>query len=143
MSEEKKHLSLLQVTVPPDTALTVNAQIKILEILGILTSPELVKASEIAMGMIPANTPATLHGLILLLGNLVKHHPKSNKSHHDELGKVLKDVNSLPDATMTYGMFLTICESLMKAIEHQKSAKGVHKTPVRRTGKRATSSKAK
>jgi hypothetical protein len=130
MSEEKKFLTLLQVTVPPDTALTVPAQVKILEMLGILNGAEMVKAADIAVGLVPANTPATLHGLIILLGNLVKHHPKADKSHHDELAKTLKDVSSLPDGPLSFGSFLTICESLMKAM-HQKPARSTHKSAAK------------
>lgn len=119
MAEDKKFLSLLQITVPPETALTVAAQVKILEILGIVSSPELVKSAEIAVGMIPGNTPASLHGLIVLLNNIVRHHPKADKSHQDELDVVMKDVSKLPDAQLNFGAFLTICDAIMKAMEKE------------------------
>ena len=125
MIEEKKYLSLLQVTVPPATALTVTAQVKIMEILGIISNPDLVKSADIAVGMIPNDTPATLHGLMILLNNLVKNHPKSTKAHHDKLAEVMKDVGKLPDAALTFGDFLPICSAVMNAIEKEKNKKKV------------------
>ena len=57
MLTESKTLTLLQVTVPPDTALTVAAEVKILEILGIISNPEAVKAMNLALNLVPAGTP--------------------------------------------------------------------------------------
>lgn len=122
MTEAKKFLSLLQVAVSPDTALTVPAEIKILEMLGIINEPELEKAMDFTIALIPANTTATLHAFIALLGNIVKHHPKSNKHHHDEMSKLLKKFNDVPDGALTYGTFLPICELLLKAIYKQHSS---------------------
>lgn len=121
MTEEKKFLALMQVTVPPDTILTVTSEIKILQMLGIVNDPELSKALDFAGELVPANTPATLHALITLLGNLVKHHPKSTSHHHDELATLLKKFADVPDATLTYGDFLSLCESLMKAIHARRN----------------------
>lgn len=132
MAEEKRYLSLLQVTVPPDTALTVTAQLKILEILGIVSSPELLKSAEIAAGMIPANTPASLHGLLVLLKNIIRHHPKSDKSHEDELEVVMKEVKKLPDAPLTFGDFLFICDRIMKAMEKEAALHLHKKKPVKK-----------
>ena len=137
MSEEKKYLSLLQVTVPPATPLTITAQVRILEILGIVSSPELVKSTEIALGMISGDTQATLHGLIILLNNIVKHHPKANKSHHDELAVVMKDVVKLPDEALNFGDFLSICGSILNAMEkeaHKKKA--VPKQPAKKAARK-------
>jgi hypothetical protein len=120
MFDEKKILTLLEVTVPPDTPLTVASEIKMLEILGIIDNPELTKAMNIATVMVPANTPATLHALIILLGNVIKYHPKATKEHHNEAEKVLKKFTGVPDGALTYGTFLSICEALMKAIRHKR-----------------------
>jgi len=117
--EEKKFLSLLQVTVPPDTGLTVASEIKILEMLGIVSNPELVNAMHIASSMIPPATQATLHGLITLLSNMVKQHPKATKAHHDALSALLKSFTGVPDSVLTFGTFLPICEALMKAPAHK------------------------
>ncbi|HEY8659717.1 MAG TPA: hypothetical protein VIL78_11810 [Hanamia sp.] len=119
MHEEKKFLALLQVTVPPDTALTVNSELKILVMLGIVSNPELVSSIEIAGTLIPPSTPATLHGLIVLLGNLIKKHPKATKAHNDAVANLIKNFTDVPDAVLTYGTFLPICEALMKAVPHK------------------------
>lgn len=115
MDQDNKSLTLLQVVVPPDTPLTVPAMIRILEILEIVSSPELVSSMQLATTMIPPATPATLFGLIKLLSNLVKHHPKATKAHHDALAQLLKSLTGVPDSALTFGTFLPICEALMKA----------------------------
>jgi hypothetical protein len=120
MSEEKKFLSLLQVAVPAETPLTVPSEMRILQMLGIVSNHELLQTMEMATALIPASTPATLHGLVTFLSGLVRKHPKATKEHHDELGKVLKDFNSVPDAQLTFGTFLPICENLMNAKEQSQ-----------------------
>jgi len=120
MSEEKKFLSLLQVAVPAETPLTVPSEMRILQMLGIVSNHELLQSMEMATALIPASTPATLHGLVTFLSGLVRKHPKATKEHHDELGKVLKDFNSVPDAQLTFGTFLPICENLMNAKEQSQ-----------------------
>lgn len=121
MLEENKLLSLLQLTVPADTALMVPAQIQILELLGIVSSPQLKSSVEMAAALVPPNTPATLHGLVILLGKLIEHHPKSNKTHTDELSKLLNNFGDVPDAAFTYGTFLSVCGSLVKAIHKHRN----------------------
>ena len=121
MLEEKKFLSLLQVTVPPDTALTVNSELKILQMLGIVSNPELMSSLDLASALVPPSTPATLHSLIVVLGNLIKHHPKATKAHHKLLATTLKSLEGVPDAALTFGTFLPICEILMKATPHKFS----------------------
>ncbi len=115
MHEEKKFLALLQVTVPPDTVLTVNSELKILQMLGIVSNPELVHSMEIAGTLIPPATPATFHSLVVLLGNLIKKHPKATKAHHSVLADIIKNLANVPDQTLTFGTFLPICDTLMKA----------------------------
>ena len=141
MNEATKHLSLLEVTVPPTTALTVTAQVKILQMLGIISDPQLVKSSDIAIAMIPAETPASLHGLITLLRNIVTNHPKSDKSHEDELAVVLKDVSQLPDIPLTYGVFLPLCESIMTAKEKEAALHNGRKKAADNTDREAPAKK--
>jgi hypothetical protein len=119
MNEKTNLLTLLQVTVSPDTVLTVSSEVKILELLGIVANPELVKAMQVTLLVVPPATPATLKGLLQLLGGLIKLNPKSTKSHHDTLGKQLASLAGIPDAVLTYGTFLPICETLLKAA-HKK-----------------------
>ena len=121
MHEANKYLTLLQVAVPPGTPVTATSEIKILEILGIVSNPELVNSMQLAMAVIPPSTPATLFGLIALLGNLVKLHPKATKAHHDALAATLKNLTGATDAPLTFGTFLPICEALMKATPHKLS----------------------
>jgi hypothetical protein len=119
MKEKTMLLTLLQVAVAPETVLTVSSQVKILELLGIISNPELVKAMQVTMLVIPSSTPATLKGLLTLIGGLIKMNPKSNKSHHDSVGKHLESLTTVPDAVLTYGTFLPICETLLDSI-HKK-----------------------
>jgi hypothetical protein len=123
MNEKTILLTLLQVTVPPATALTVSSEVKILELLGIVSNPELVKAMQVTLLVVPPATQATLKGLLELLGGLIKLNPKSTKSHHDTLSKHLASLATIPDAVLTFGTFLPICETLLKAAAH---AKGKH-----------------
>jgi len=120
MTEGKKFLSLLQVSVPPETALTVTAQVKILEMLGFITNGEMARAIDMTVAMIPANTTGTLYGFLGFLENMIKNHPDSNKAHHDELVTVLKDLKNIPDINLTYGMFLPICDTLLRTYHHHK-----------------------
>lgn len=121
MHEEKKFLALLQVTVPPDTVLTVNSELKILQMLGIVSNPELVKSIEIANTLIPPSTQATLYNLITLLGNLIIRHPKATKAHQNAVVKILGSFKDVPDAVLTFGTFLPICDALMKALPQRFS----------------------
>ncbi len=116
MQENKKFLSLLQVAVPPETPVTVSAEINVLEILGIVPGPEMMTAMQIALSVVPAGTPATLYGLVGLLGNMIKTHPKATKAHQEALSKLIKSFTGVPDAPLTFATFLPICASLMKAM---------------------------
>jgi|RhiMetdeSRZDD1v2_1073273.scaffolds.fasta_scaffold2917076_2 hypothetical protein len=115
MRDEKTILTLLQVAVPVDTLLTVSAEVKILEILGIVSNPELIKAMNLSMSLLPSSTPATAKGLVQLLNGLIRMNPKSNKTHHAALDKLVASLASAPDVVLTFGTFLPICESLLKA----------------------------
>jgi hypothetical protein len=117
MGEEKTILTLLQLAVPANTLLTVSAEVKILEILGIVSNPELVKAMNLSLSLMPSpsTTSATMKGLVQLLNALIRMNPKSTKTHHTSLDKLVASLANAPDATLTFGTFLPICESLLKA----------------------------
>ena len=115
MREETKILTLLQVAVPANTLLTVSAEVKILEILGIVSNPELVKAMNLSTSLIPPTTSATMKGLVQLLSGLIRMNPESNKKHHASLDKLVTGLASAPDVALTFGTFLPICESLVRA----------------------------
>lgn len=115
MNERTNFLTLLQVSVSPDTPLTVAAEVKILELLGIVSNPDLVKAMQVTLLVVPPASQATLKGLLGLLGGLIKMNPKCTRAHHDSLAKTLDELAAIPDTALTYGTFLAICESLLKS----------------------------
>jgi hypothetical protein len=117
MGEEKTIFTLLQVTVPANTPLTVSAEVKILEILGIVSNPQLVKAMNLSLSLMPSptTTSATMKGLVQLLSALIRMNPKSDKTHHASLDKLVASFASTPDLALTFGTFLPICESLLTA----------------------------
>ena len=122
MNENTNLLTLLQVTVAPETVLTVSSEVRILELLGIVSNPELVKAMQVTLLVVPPATQATFKGLLELLGGLIKLNPKTTKSHHNTLTKHLQSLATIPDAILTFGTILPICETLLKAAH----AKGKH-----------------
>jgi hypothetical protein len=124
MREETTILTLLQVAVPSDTPLTVSAEVKILEILGIVSNPELVKAMNLSSALVPPQTPATIKGLVQLLSGLIRMNPKSSKTHHDALGELVAGLTNVPDVALTFGTFLPICESFLKASHKRHHQKG-------------------
>jgi hypothetical protein len=123
MRDKTTILTLLQVAVPANTLLTVPAEVKILEILGIVSNPELVKAMNLSLSLIPSTTTATMKGLVQLVNSLVRMNPKSTRSHHDSLDKLIASLAGSPDVPLTFGTFLPICESLLHA-RHKVSEKG-------------------
>ena len=115
MLTENKILSLLQVTVPAATPHTVAAEVKILEILGVISNPEAVKSMNLALNLVPPTTPATAQGLVQLLTGLMRMHPQVTKKNDDTLSKLAATANSTPDVALTFGTFLPICDALLKA----------------------------
>jgi hypothetical protein len=123
MLTETKVLALLQVVLPSDTPLTVFAEAKILEILGVVSRPESVKVLQLAASMVPPETPATFKSLVQLLAGLLKINPESTAANHTTLSTLLSNLESTPDVALTYGTFLPICESLLKASEQKRVRK--------------------
>jgi hypothetical protein len=117
-------LSLLQVTVPPATPLTVTSEMKILKMLEIVSREPSVQALDMAADLVPAGTPATLHGLSVLLSNIAKANPDLPKSAHDKLNEFLTNLKNTQDAQLTYGTFLGICQTWMS----DTSRRHAHKT---------------
>jgi hypothetical protein len=54
---------------------------------------------------------------------LIRMNPKSTNTHHASLDKLVASLVSTPDVALTFGTFLPICESLLKARHklHRKS----------------------
>jgi hypothetical protein len=142
MVDHSTLLTLLEVTVAPDTALTVPNEVKILEIVGVVTSPEMIKALNIAESLVPTTTPATLQGLVHLLSGLGKMNPDTPQSSHDTLATLLQNLQNAPDVPLTFGTFLPILRSFLTAAskkpehrhEHERSAESERERPSRRRG---------
>jgi hypothetical protein len=113
MNEANRLLNILQVAVPNDTALTVQSEIKILEVLGIVKDPQLISAMNLVSSLVPPSTPATLKGLIQILGSLMRMSNKAKAAHHESVSSVLSKLDSVPDYSLTFGSFLSICRSLI------------------------------
>src|SRR6516164_1612672 len=108
MNEANRLLNILQVAVPNDTALTVQSEIKILEVLGIVKDPQLISAMNLVSSLVPPSTPATLKGLIQILGSLMRMSNKAKAAHHESVSSVLSKLDSVPDYSLTFGSFLSI-----------------------------------
>ncbi len=125
MNDNTKIIDILQVAIPADTALTVSSEIKILELLGIVKTPQLVSAMQLVSNLIPASTPATVNGLIQLLAGLVKISPKAAPAHQQSISLILSQLDAVPDTNRTFGTLLTVCQSLAaggSSAEHHKKA---------------------
>lgn|ERR1700749_27938 len=119
MDEQKKLLSLLQVTVPPSTTLTAASAMKILEILGIVSNPNSVSALHLAADIVPPNTVATTNSMGHLLLRLAKAHPDCPKDAHSKLDELLQGLEKNPDSPLTYGAFLSLCDSWIRDAAHK------------------------
>lgn len=106
---------MLQVAVPGNTPVTVSSEIKILELLGIVKEPELIRAMQLASAVAPSSTPATLKGLVQLLGGLMRMSPKATASHHESITTILSRLDAYPDFYLTFDTFLPVCQKLMES----------------------------
>lgn len=115
MDTNQRALTLLQVAVPPSTVLTVPSMVRALEAVGVLAGPETIQTVDLVASLVPPDAPATIANLISVLGNAIKHHPRATKAHHEALAKLLKTLEGMQDAVLTFGTFLPLCETLVKA----------------------------
>ena len=115
MNEAMRILDILQVAVPAGTPLTVASEIKVLELLGIVKNPQLVKAMQVVTSLVPASTPATLKGLVQLLGGLMRMSTKATASHHQSINAILSQLDLVPDTALTFGTFLAVCQTLLES----------------------------
>jgi hypothetical protein len=115
MDTPDKLLAILQIAVPADTPLTVASEVQILELLGIVKSPELVKAMKLATTLVPDSSPATLKGFLALYQQLMRHSPKAGPEHHHQMESILSGLAAVPDEPLTFGNFLAICQALMSS----------------------------
>jgi hypothetical protein len=124
MNERTKLLDILAVAVPTDTPVTVSSEVKILEILGIVSNPQLVAAMQLVTTILPPSTPATVKGLIQLLGGLMKMNNKATSAHHKTITSLLVQLNGIPDTPLTFGTFLPICQMLIESSAKSHTAHG-------------------
>ena len=59
-TESKMMIGLLNGIMPPSTPLTVQTEIQVLELIGVVKDPELVKKMKLLTSIAPPGTPATL-----------------------------------------------------------------------------------
>ena len=124
MNDKSNQLLLLQVAVPSSTVVTVAAEVRILEMLGIVSNPEMVKAMTLTLALVPPDTPAMMKGLFQLLAGLIRLDSKATTAHHDSINKHLESLGTVADSVLTFGTFLPICETLMKAKHKKVGRKG-------------------
>ena len=115
MSEGTKILDILEVATPTDTPLTFSSEVKILEMLGIVKDPRLIRVMQLVSALVPPSTPATLKGLVQLLCSLMQMSSKAKASHHQSITKILSELDAIPDANLTFGTFLSVCRTLIES----------------------------
>ena len=131
MNEGTKLLDILQVAVPADTPLTVSSEVKILELLGIVKNPQLITAMQLVSALVPPSTPATLKGLVQMLGGLMRMSSKATASHHQSITSIFSQLDAVPDTNLTFGTFLTICETLIELSGKASAAHATHQEKAR------------
>jgi hypothetical protein len=133
MVDQSTLLSMLEVTVPPDTPLTIHSEVKILEIVGVVSNPDFIKSLNLVEAMVPPSAPATLHGLVKLLSGLGKMNPNMPKETHDTLDGLLENLTKTADIELTFGIFLPIVRSIVSAAAPKRPAQKKPNRPPRRT----------
>ncbi len=123
MVEREKVLDALAFAAPPDTPVTVASMVKILDVLGVVSNHQLLGTMQLVTALLPASTPATVRGLLQLLGGLMKMNEKATPAELKTINTMLGQSDLLPDAPLTFGTFLPICQKLVQASE-KKSIKG-------------------
>ncbi len=97
--------------------------VKILDVLGIVSNPQLVATMQLVTALLPASTPATVRGLIQLLGGLMKMNEKATAAEHKSINTMLAQLDLIPDTPLTFVTFLPICQRLVQSTE-KKSVDG-------------------
>jgi hypothetical protein len=126
MNEGTKLLDILQVAIPADTPLTISAEVKILELIGIVKQPQLLTAMQLVSALVPPSTPATLRGLVQMLGSLMRMSTKATVSHHRSISAIMSQLDAIPDTSLTFGTFLSVCQTLVESsskthtVDHEK-----------------------
>jgi len=136
MLDQLTLLSMLEVTVPPDTPLTIHSEVKILEIVGVVSNPDFIKSLNLVEAMVAPTAPATLHGLVKLLSGLGKMNPNTPKEKCDQLDTLLQNLQKTSDVELTFGIFLPIVRSIVSTSTRRRPVQKGASKPAR--GKSAT-----
>jgi hypothetical protein len=119
-TESKMMIGLLNGIIPASTPLTVQTEIQVLELIGFVKDPELVKKMKLLTSIAPAGTPATLHGLFQLIGGLMHMSSRATSENHTSIDESLSIIKDMPDVALTYGTFIAICQTLLEFYHRQQ-----------------------
>ena len=126
-TDSKMMIGLLNGIIPASTPLTVQMEIQVLELIGIVKDPELVKKMKLLTSIAPAGAPATLHGLFQLIGGLMHMSSRATAENHTAIEESLAILKDMPDVALTYGTFIAICQTLLEFnYRHEPSSHGRH-----------------
>ncbi len=126
-TESKMMIGLLNGIIPASTPLTVETEIQVLELVGIVKDPELVKKMKLLTSIAPMGTPATLHGLFQLVGGLMHMSSRATNDNHASIDEALSVLKDMPDVALTYGTFIAICQTLLEFHhQHRPQSHGRH-----------------
>lgn len=125
-TESKMMIGLLNGIIPASTPLTVQTEIQVLELIGFVKDPELVKKMKLLTSIAPAGTPATLHGLFQLIGGLMHMSSRATSENHTSIDESLSIIKDMPDVALTYGTFIAICQTLLEFHNRHESATHSH-----------------
>ena len=121
----KLMLDLVKSSVPANTPLTVQTEMEVLELIGIVKDPKLVALLKRLSNLVPSSTPATLHNLLNLLGHLIHMSGKATSDHRKMIDASLAALQAIPDVALTFGTFMSICEALLESHHKQRASEGV------------------
>ena len=113
-TESKMMIGLLNGIMPAGTPLTVQMEIQVLELIGIVKDPELIKKMKLLTSIAPEGAPATLHGLFQLIGGLMHMSSRATSENHTAIDESLDILKDMPDVALTYGTFMAICQTLLE-----------------------------
>lgn len=113
-TELKMMIGLLNGLMPASTPLTVQTEIQVLELIGVVKDPELVKKMKLLTSIAPEGTPATLHGLFQLIGGLMHMSSRATHENHASIDELLSLIKDMPDVALTFGTFMAICQTLLE-----------------------------
>ncbi len=126
-TESKMMIGLLNGIIPAGTPVTVDMEIQVLELIGMVKEPELVKKMKLLTSIAPPGTPATLHGLFQLIGGLMHMSSKATSDNHTSIDEALSVLKDMPDVALTYGTFIAICQTLQEFHhQHEPQSHGRH-----------------